>query len=127
MTRLNSTQSTIITLYDAITDSPVYRASTLQFDKQLELFTVWVKNLAKETKSYAEKLKELNELTLSLTSKLDLTMYHYLLGSEMTFTAASSFTDALKTNLIFKTKMVKKTRKTGMDSGMKWRIIILTH
>ncbi|ORZ07683.1 hypothetical protein BCR42DRAFT_426010 [Absidia repens] len=108
MTLAYSTQSNIITLHDAITDSPVYRASTLHFDKQLDVFSQWINDLARQTKAYAEKLKQLNTETIALAAKLNPTnMVNYqLLDSKIADIAANNFGDALKTNLTFKMKTV---------------------
>lgn len=59
---ITSTQTslpTIITLHDAITDSPIYRASTKRFDLQIDSFIEWFEDLSIQTKSYAEKLKSI--------------------------------------------------------------------
>ncbi|CAO3595848.1 unnamed protein product [Absidia cylindrospora] len=108
MTLAYSTQSNIITLHNAITNSPVYRASTLHFDKQLDVFSKWINNLARQTKAYAEKLKQLNIETIALAAKLNPTnMVNYrLLDSKIADMAANKFGDALKTNLTFKMKTV---------------------
>ncbi|KAI8337075.1 hypothetical protein BC941DRAFT_426643 [Chlamydoabsidia padenii] len=108
MTQTQSIQSNIITIHDAITDSPVYRASTLHFDKQLELFTQWIMDLSKQTKVYAEKLKQLNAETVALANKLNPTniVNHHLIDSKITDIAADNFGNAIKTNLTFKLKTV---------------------
>jgi hypothetical protein len=52
----NNSQSTLLTLHDSITDSPVYRSSTLHFDEQLDLLEKWLENLTKYMKQYITKL-----------------------------------------------------------------------
>lgn len=46
----------IITLYDAVTDSPVYRSSVVRYDEQLELLEQWLDSLSRQLKLYTEKL-----------------------------------------------------------------------
>ncbi|KAI8332417.1 hypothetical protein BC941DRAFT_436607 [Chlamydoabsidia padenii] len=109
MMNLNhSTQTNIITLHDAITDSPIYRAFTLHFDNQIDLFSQWIVDLAHQTKSYAEKLKELNAETTCLANKLIPTTMvdDSLIDSKVIDLTATNFGEALKTNLTFKIKMV---------------------
>lgn len=52
----DSSQSMLLTLHDAITDSPVYRSSTLHFDEQLDLLEKWLELLSKYMKQYVDKL-----------------------------------------------------------------------
>ncbi|CAO3587414.1 unnamed protein product [Absidia cylindrospora] len=108
MTMTQCIQSKIITLHDAINDSPIYHAAALHFDKQLDVFSHWINDLAQQTKSYAEKLKQLNAETISLTNKLNPTaiVNDYLLDAKITGMAATHYGDALKTNLVFKLKTV---------------------
>lgn len=49
-------QSSLLTLHDAITDSPVYRSSTLHFDDQLDLLEKWLESLSKYMKQYITKM-----------------------------------------------------------------------
>lgn len=49
-------QPTILTLHDAITDSPVYRANALHFDEQIDLLEKWLEQLSKHLKLYTDKL-----------------------------------------------------------------------
>jgi hypothetical protein len=55
-TPTDNPQSTLLTLHDAITDSPVYRSSTLHFDEQLDLLEKWLESLSKYMKQYIDKL-----------------------------------------------------------------------
>lgn len=55
-TPVDNPQSTLLSLYDAVTDSPVYRSSTLHFDEQLDLLEKWLELLAKYMKQYVDKL-----------------------------------------------------------------------
>lgn len=55
-TPADNPQSTLLTLHDAVTDSPVYRSSTLHFDEQLDLLEKWLESLSKYMKQYADKL-----------------------------------------------------------------------
>jgi hypothetical protein len=52
----DNSQSTLLTLHDSITDSPVYRSSTLHFDEQLDLLEKWLELLSKYMKQYVDKL-----------------------------------------------------------------------
>lgn len=52
----NNVQTTLLTIYDAINDSPVYRSSSLHFDEQLDLLEKWLDSLSKHMKQYTEKL-----------------------------------------------------------------------
>lgn len=52
----DNSQLTLLTLHDAITDSPVYRSSTLHFDDQLDLLEKWLDSLSKNMKLYVDKL-----------------------------------------------------------------------
>ncbi|KAI9302210.1 hypothetical protein BJ944DRAFT_242579 [Cunninghamella echinulata] len=108
---ITSTQTslpTIITLHDAITDSPIYRASTKRFDLQIDSFIEWFEDLSIQTKSYAEKLKKLNEETIALASKLSpaTKVDEFLIDPLTTGKVVDNFAETLKTNLTFKTKMV---------------------
>lgn len=49
-------QPTLLTLHDAITDSPVYRANVLHFDEQIDLLEKWLDQMSKHLKQYTEKL-----------------------------------------------------------------------
>lgn len=55
-TTIDNPQSTLLSLYDAVTDSPVYRSSTLHFDEQLDLLEKWLELLTKYMKQYVDKL-----------------------------------------------------------------------
>jgi hypothetical protein len=46
----------IITLYDAITDSPVFRSGVYRYDQQLEHLEHWLDSLSRHLKLYTEKL-----------------------------------------------------------------------
>lgn len=46
----------IVTLFDAVTDSPVYRSSVYRYDEQLELLEQWLDSLSRHLKLYTEKL-----------------------------------------------------------------------
>lgn len=46
----------IVTLSDAITDSPVFRSSVYRYDEQLENLEQWLDTLSRQFKTYTEKL-----------------------------------------------------------------------
>lgn len=49
-------QFTILTLHDAVTDSPVYRSASIHFDNQVDLLEKWLDSLSKYMKQYVDKL-----------------------------------------------------------------------
>ncbi|KAG0170127.1 hypothetical protein DFQ30_002844 [Apophysomyces sp. BC1015] len=55
-----SFEPTLITLYDAVTDSPVYRANINHFDEQLAHLEKWIDSLSRHFKRYTELLDQLN-------------------------------------------------------------------
>ncbi|KAF1803956.1 hypothetical protein FB192DRAFT_1370583 [Mucor lusitanicus] len=59
----------IITLYDAVTDSPVFRSSVYRYDQQLEHLEHWLDSLSRHLKLYTEKLNKFNADTLTLCQK----------------------------------------------------------
>lgn len=46
----------IVTLFDAITDSPVFRSSVYRCDEQLEGLEHWLDSFSRQLKAYTEKL-----------------------------------------------------------------------
>lgn len=52
----------IVTLFDAITDSPVYRSSVYRYDEQLEGLEHWLDSFARQLKVYTEKLNSKHQL-----------------------------------------------------------------
>ena len=46
----------IITLYDAVTDSPVFRSSVYHYDQQLEHLEHWLDTFSRHLKLYTDKL-----------------------------------------------------------------------
>lgn len=52
----------IVTLFDAITDSPVYRSSVYRYDEQLEGLEHWLDSFARQLKVYTEKLNSKYQL-----------------------------------------------------------------
>lgn len=49
-------QSSILTLHDAIADSPTYRSTAIHFDDQVDLLEKWLELLTKYMKQYVDKL-----------------------------------------------------------------------
>ncbi|GAN01488.1 transcription factor [Mucor ambiguus] len=97
----------IITLYDAVTDSPVFRSSVYRYDQQLEHLEHWLDSLSRHLKLYAEKLNKFNADTLTLCQKavpdgLDET----LIDPNFTGVIIKGFADALQTSLSFKTNLI---------------------
>lgn len=118
-------QSTLLTLHDAITDSPVYRSSSLHFDEQLDLLEKWLDSLSKYMKQYAEKLNskinaylnssnqkkkknlEFNLETNTLCKKvIPVGIDSIMIDPNFTGAVIKNFSDALQTSLAFKTKLV---------------------
>ncbi|KAI8641777.1 hypothetical protein BD408DRAFT_433004 [Parasitella parasitica] len=97
----------IITLYDAVTDSPVFRSSIYRYDQQLELLEHWLDSLARHLRLYTEKLNKFNAETLTVCQKaipegLDET----LIDPNFTGAIIKGFADALQTSLSFKTNLI---------------------
>ncbi|KAL9545535.1 hypothetical protein MBANPS3_007111 [Mucor bainieri] len=97
----------IITLYDAVTDSPVFRSSVYRYDQQLEHLEHWLDSLSRHLKLYTEKLNKFNADTLTLCQKavpegLDET----LIDPNFTGAIIKGFADALQTSLSFKTNLI---------------------
>ncbi|KAI8060354.1 hypothetical protein BC940DRAFT_337637 [Gongronella butleri] len=100
-------QPSLITLNDAITDSPVYRANVQHYDDQLELLDRWLDALAKQLKLYCEKLNKFNLETNTLCKKaMPVGIGNALIDPHFTGAVIKSFSDALQTSLAFKTKLV---------------------
>ncbi|KAK4520326.1 uncharacterized protein ATC70_008459 [Mucor velutinosus] len=97
----------IITLYDAVTDSPVFRSSVYRYDQQLEHLEHWLDSLSRHLRLYTEKLNKFNADTLILCQKavpdgLDET----LIDPNFTGAIIKGFADALQTSLSFKTNLI---------------------
>ncbi|KAI8346774.1 hypothetical protein BD560DRAFT_439570 [Blakeslea trispora] len=97
----------IITLYDAITDSPVFRSSLHHHDRQLDQLEQWLDSFSRHLKSYTEKLNKLNVDTISLCQKvvpegIDDT----LIDPNFSGSVMKGFADALQKSLTFKAKLV---------------------
>ncbi|KAI8053664.1 uncharacterized protein B0P05DRAFT_561481 [Gilbertella persicaria] len=104
---LDNTQSNLLTLYDAITDSPVYRSSSLHFDDQLDLLEKWLDSLSKNMKLYVDKLNKFNLETNTLCKKvIPVGIDDAMIDPNFTAAIIRSFSDALQTSLAFKTKLV---------------------
>ncbi|KAI9301593.1 hypothetical protein BJ944DRAFT_252193 [Cunninghamella echinulata] len=100
-------QPSLITLNDAITDSPVYRSNVLHFDDQLDLLDKWLDALSKHLKLYCEKLNKFNLETNILCKKvMPVGIDEVLIDPHFTGAVIRSFSDALQTSLAFKTKLV---------------------
>lgn len=68
---IDNPQSTLLTLHDAITDSPVYRSTTLHFDDQLDLLEKWLESLSKYMKLYVNQLNSKSRVYIERTSWLN--------------------------------------------------------
>ncbi|KAI7855698.1 hypothetical protein BDC45DRAFT_544871 [Circinella umbellata] len=101
------TQPTLITLHDAITDSPVYRSNVLHFDEQLDLLDKWLEQLSRHLKLYTDKLTKFNLETNNVCKKtIPVGIDSVLIDPNFTGAVIRSFSDALQTSLAFKTKLV---------------------
>lgn len=69
---VDNPQSTLLTLHDAITDSPVYRSTTLHFDDQLDLLEKWLESLSKYMKLYVNQLN--SKLGTAWSEKSDINL-----------------------------------------------------
>jgi hypothetical protein len=56
MEKKANTIQPIFTLYDAITDSPVFRTNVIRYDQQLEHLEHWLDSFSRQLKLYTEKL-----------------------------------------------------------------------
>ncbi|KAL0085799.1 hypothetical protein F4703DRAFT_1560711 [Phycomyces blakesleeanus] len=56
----HTNQPTLLTLHDAITDSPVYRTNVHHYDEQLDHLEKWLDSLSRHLKLYTEKINKLN-------------------------------------------------------------------
>ncbi|KAL0094082.1 hypothetical protein F4703DRAFT_1924803 [Phycomyces blakesleeanus] len=102
-----SSRNTLITLQDAITDSPVYRANILHFDEQLDLLERWLETLSKHMKLYCDRLNKFNlETNLVCKKAIPVGIDDTLIDCNFTGAVIKSFSDALQTSLAFKTKLV---------------------
>ncbi|KAI8332635.1 hypothetical protein BC941DRAFT_474061 [Chlamydoabsidia padenii] len=100
-------QPSLITLNDAITDSPVYRANIHHFDEQLDLLEKWLDALSKHLKLYCERLNKFNlETNLVCKKAIPVGIDNALVDPHFTGAVIKSFSDALQTSLAFKTKLV---------------------
>ncbi|KAI9268822.1 hypothetical protein BDA99DRAFT_546152 [Phascolomyces articulosus] len=100
-------QPTLVTLHDAVTDSPVYRANVLHFDEQLDLLDKWLDQLSKHLKLYTDKLTKFNLETNNVCKKtIPVGIDSVLIDPNFTGAVIRSFSDALQTSLAFKTKLV---------------------
>ncbi|KAL0086491.1 hypothetical protein J3Q64DRAFT_1639316 [Phycomyces blakesleeanus] len=52
----HTNQPTLLTLHDAITDSPVYRTNVHHYDEQLDHLEKWLDSLSRHLKLYTEKI-----------------------------------------------------------------------
>ncbi|KAI8646412.1 hypothetical protein BD408DRAFT_380453 [Parasitella parasitica] len=104
---VDNPQSTLLTLHDAITDSPVYRSSTLHFDDQLDLLEKWLESLSKYMKLYVNQLNKFNLETNTLCKKvIPVGIDDSMIDPNFTGAVIKNFSDALQTGLAFKTKLV---------------------
>ncbi|KAI9494450.1 hypothetical protein BDB00DRAFT_818072 [Zychaea mexicana] len=100
-------QPTLLTLHDAVTDSPVYRANVLHFDEQLDLLEKWLDQLSRHLKQYTDKLAKFNMETNNVCKKaIPVGIDSVLIDPNFTGAVIRSFSDALQTSLAFKTKLV---------------------
>ncbi|KAI9487540.1 MAG: hypothetical protein EXX96DRAFT_535688 [Benjaminiella poitrasii] len=104
---MDNSQSTLLTLYDAITDSPIYRSTSLHFDDQLDLLEKWLESLTKYMKSYVEKLNKFNLETNTLCKiVIPVGIDDFMIDPNFPGSVIKSFSDSLQTSLAFKTKLV---------------------
>ncbi|KAI8994847.1 hypothetical protein BDB01DRAFT_846847 [Pilobolus umbonatus] len=106
-------QTTLLTLHDAITDSPVYRSTSLHFDEQIDLLEKWLESLSKHLKLYVEKLNKFNMETNTLCKNvIPSGIDDMMIDPNFTGAVIKSFSDALQTSLAFKTQLV-----SGLEEG----------
>ncbi|RCI05514.1 SNF1-interacting protein [Rhizopus stolonifer] len=97
----------IITLYDAITDSPVFRSSLSHYDQQLDQLEHWLDSFSRQLRVYTDKLNKLNVETMTLCQKaIPEGIDDTLIDPNFSGAVMKGFADALQTSLSFKTKLV---------------------
>ncbi|KAG0174817.1 SNF1-interacting protein [Apophysomyces sp. BC1021] len=101
-----SFEPTLITLYDAVTDSPVYRANINHFDEQLAHLEKWIDSLSRHFKRYTELLDQLNtESTIICKRAVPVGLDEALIDPNITGAVMKSFSDAFQSSLTSKTKL----------------------
>ncbi|KAI7897495.1 uncharacterized protein BX663DRAFT_481716 [Cokeromyces recurvatus] len=103
----------IFTLYDAITDSPVFRTNTCYYEQQLDHLEHWLDSFSRHLKQYAEKLKKLNSETIILCQKMipkgdEIS----LIGTLFSTAVIQGFSDALQSSLTFKTNFISNLEES---------------
>lgn len=71
---------TLITVHDAITDSPIYRTNVVHWDEQLDLFEKWLSALSTHMKHYIEKLNSMLQIELLFNRVLNGNLYRVQRG-----------------------------------------------
>ncbi|KAI9260525.1 hypothetical protein BDA99DRAFT_560606 [Phascolomyces articulosus] len=108
---------TLITVHDAITDSPIYRANVVHWDEQLDLFDKWLATLSNQCKQYLEKLNRFNSDTAAICEKLKppSNMDDSLIASSLTTPAFNRFSVALQSTIACQTKMILDIQTTYIE------------
>ncbi|KAI9025139.1 hypothetical protein CLU79DRAFT_833800 [Phycomyces nitens] len=103
----HTNQPTLLTLHDAITDSPVYRTNVHHYDEQLDHLEKWLDSLSRHLKLYTEKINKLNlETDIVCQRVVPVGIESALIDPDVTMPILKSFANALKAGLSFKSKLV---------------------
>ncbi|KAI8890658.1 hypothetical protein K501DRAFT_236218 [Backusella circina FSU 941] len=110
--KINTIQP-IFTLYDAITDSPVFRTNVIRYDQQLEHLEHWLDSFSRQLKLYTEKLNKLNlETELVCQKAIPEGLDETLLDPHFTGGVMKCFSDTLQTSLTFKAKLISSLEES---------------
>ncbi|KAI8380980.1 uncharacterized protein BYT42DRAFT_643857 [Radiomyces spectabilis] len=97
---------TTVTLYDAITDSPVYRANIHHYDDQLERLETWLESLLQHFKTYTQLMTKLSaEANLICSQAVPLEIDELLLDSNFTNGAMGQFARTLQNQVSLQHKL----------------------
>ncbi|KAI8075098.1 hypothetical protein BC940DRAFT_287440 [Gongronella butleri] len=98
----------MISLHDALCDSPLYRTSSIHFDNQLLSFEKWLQGLAQQWTSYTALLTSVQQETSRLWPGLTPSdsVDGALLDGQVTGMMVHQVTEAFENNLSFQAKLV---------------------
>ncbi|KAI9321203.1 hypothetical protein BX666DRAFT_2023358 [Dichotomocladium elegans] len=107
-TNQSSPFPTLITVHDAVTDSPIFRANVVHWDEQLDLFEKWLLALSTHIKHYTEKLNRFNSDTLVICEKArpPPTLDGGLIALPLTSTAFNRLTMTLQSTIVVQMQLV---------------------
>ncbi|ORX42363.1 hypothetical protein DM01DRAFT_1341076 [Hesseltinella vesiculosa] len=97
----------LISLYDALCDTPIYRTSSVHFDSQLSNFENWLQDLSVQWTSYALLLSNVQKETSRIVHQLTPAdqVDASLLDAQVTGIMVNQVTDAFQSTLSLQAKM----------------------